>query len=231
MILKNSKILVVAAHPDDDILGCGGTLAKAISLKAKIKILFLGEGVSSRYKFGEEDKLKVLNAQNIRKRECINSLKVLGIKDYVFENRLCTRFDELPLLDLVKSVEKSIQQFKPTIIFTHNKSEVNIDHKLTYDAVEVATRPSKKSSLKEIYSFEIVCSGNFTFEKKFSPTTYVNISKFFKKKIKSIKQYKNENKNFPHPRSIMGVEILARYRGMQSSSNFSEAFKLERELV
>ena len=138
---------------------------------------------------------------------------------------------ELPLLNLVKSVEKQIKNFKPSVIFTHNKSEVNIDHKITYNAVEVATRPINKSFLKQIYSFEIVCSGNWTFEKKFSPTSYVNITKFFKKKLIAWNKYKNENHLFPHPRSKIGIETLARYRGMQSDNLFAEAFMLEREII
>ena len=230
MRLTNSRILVVAAHPDDDVLGCGGTLAKALSLKSKIKILYLGEGVTSRF-YGENlNSKKVLKAQITRKKECINSLKILGIKNYVFEDRLCTRFDEIPLLNLVKSIEREINLFQPNIIFTHNKSEVNIDHRLTYDAVEVASRPKKNSHLKSVYSFEIVCSGNWKFEKTFNPNTYVDISKYFKIKLKSWSKFKNENHKFPHPRSNKGIEILARYRGMQSHLEFAEAFRLEREI-
>jgi LmbE family N-acetylglucosaminyl deacetylase len=231
MNLEKKKILVVAAHPDDDILGCGGTLAKAVSLKAKVKIIFLGEGVSSRFDSGEENTVRSKKANEIRTRECIESLKVIGIKNHIFENRLCTRFDELPLLNLVKSIEREIKSFRPNVIFTHNRSEVNIDHKLTYDAVEVACRPINKKFLKQVYSFEIVCSGNWKFEKNFSPTTYVDITKFFKKKLISWSKYKNENNKFPHPRSKLGIETLARYRGMQSDNLFAEAFMLEREII
>ena len=231
MILKNSKILVVAAHPDDDLLGCGGTLIKALSLKASIKILFLGEGVSSRFDFGHENSKESIKAKKKRMQECINSLNFIGIKNYVFEDRFCTRFDELPLLNLVKSIEREILLFKPTLIFTHNVSEVNIDHQITYKAVEVATRPTKKLSVREIYSFEVVCSGNWTFNKSFVPTTYVDISKEFKKKLKAWSFYKNETKPFPFPRSKKGLETLAKFRGMQSFLNYAEAFKLEREII
>lgn len=231
MNLKNSRLLVVAAHPDDDILGCGGTLAKAKSMNAKIKILFLGEGVSARFGIGKENSEISLKAKNIRESECRNSLKVLGIEDYIFEQRLCTQFDKYPLLNIVKSIEKQIDEFKPNLVFTHNSSEVNIDHRITYEAVEVASRPKKNSSLKAIYSFEIVCSGGWKFYKNFSPTTYVDISKFFSKKLKSWKKYKKETKSFPFPRSIEGLEALAKYRGMQSFFKYAEAFKLERELI
>ena len=231
MKLNNAKILVVAAHPDDDILGCGGTLAKAKSMNAKVKILFLGEGVSARFGNGEENSEKSLKARKVRKIECRNSLKVLGIDDYIFEERFCTQFDKYPLLNIVKSIEKQIDQFQPNLVFTHNPSEVNIDHRITYEAVEVASRPKKNSSLKAIYSFEIVCSGGWKFYKNFSPTTYVDISKFFSKKLKSWKKYKNETKSFPFPRSKEGLETLAKYRGMQSFFKYAEAFRLERELV
>lgn len=231
MNLKNSKILVVAAHPDDDLLGCGGTLVKAKSQNAKVKILFLGEGVSARFGVGKEDSEASLKAQEIRKKECRNSLKVLGINDYVFEERHCTQFDKYPLLNLVKSIEDQIEHFKPNLIFTHNPSEVNIDHKITYSAVEVASRPKKNSSLKAIYSFEIVCSGGWKFYKNFSPTTYVDITKYLSKKLKSWDEYKNETKSFPFPRSREGLETLAKYRGMQSFFKYAEAFKLERELI
>tara|TARA_Y100000816_G_scaffold173675_2_gene124909 strand:- start:1584 stop:2285 length:702 start_codon:yes stop_codon:yes gene_type:complete len=231
MNLKNSRLLVVAAHPDDDILGCGGTLSLAKSLKSKIKILYLSEGVSARFGIGNEESKESLRARKIRKQECINSLKVLGVKNYVFEERYSTKFDTYPLYDLIQSIEREIKLFKPTIIFTHNPSEVNIDHRLTYEAVEVATRPKFKSTVKEIYSFEIVCSGGWKFYKNFSPTTFVDISKHFSSKLKSWKHYKNERQKFPFPRSREGLEALAKYRGMQSYFKYAEAFKLEREIV
>lgn len=231
MNLKNSRILVVAAHPDDDVLGCGGTIARAISLKSKIRILFLGEGVSARFGIGNENKKKSLDARKKRNLECKNSLKILGVNDYIFEERFCTQFDTYPLLNIVKSIENQINIFKPKLIFTHNPSEVNIDHRITYNAVEVATRPKNNSFIKEVYSFEIVCSGNWKFNKKFIPTTYVDISKFIEKKLKSWAEYKNETKNFPFPRSREGLKVLAKYRGMQSYLQYAEAFKLERELV
>ena len=231
MNLKNSKILVVAAHPDDDVLGCGGTIAKAISLKSKIKILFLGEGVSARFGIGNENRKKSFDARKKRNIECKNSLKILGVNDYIFEERFCTQFDTYPLLNIVKSIENQISIFKPNLVFTHNPSEVNIDHRITHSAVEVATRPKKNSFIKGVYSFEIVCSGNWKFNKNFSPTTYVDISKFMKRKLKSWEQYKNETKNFPFPRSREGLKVLAKYRGMQSYLKYAEAFKLERELV
>ena len=231
MNLKKQRILIIAAHPDDDLLGCGGTIIRSIENNSKIKILFLGEGVSSRFNLGDEYSKQSIKQKKIRNLECINSLKILGVKDYIFQDRLCTRFDELPLLNIVKSIENVIEQFNPTIIFTHNPYEVNVDHTITHKAVEVATRPIKNSSLKNIYSFEIICSSNWSFNKKFIPTTYVDISKQIKKKLKAWSCYKNETNPFPFPRSSEGLTTLAKYRGMQSFLKYAEAFKLEREII
>jgi LmbE family N-acetylglucosaminyl deacetylase len=227
MFKSNDKILVVAAHPDDEVIGCGGTILKAIELGCSVSVIFLGEGVSARYP-GKELSKETLRARNIRENECKKSLKVLGIKDYQFGSLLCARFDVYPLIEIVRTIEKKINSFKPTIIFTHNVNEVNVDHGLTYKAVEIATRPFKKNFLRSIYSFEIVCSGNFVYTNNFSPNVYVDIKKFWKKKILAFKSYKNEIRKYPFPRSIKGLEIQARYRGLQSGHELSEAFKLER---
>ena len=226
MYLKNKNILIVAAHPDDDLLGCGGTILKSKKYNSKIKILFLGEGVSSRFIDIKNNKKEYDLASKVRYQECKNSLKILGVEDHVFENRLCTKFDELPLSNLVKSIEREINLFSPQIIFTHNNSDVNIDHNITHRAVEVATRPDNKSKHISVYSFEIVCSTNFSFSKSFTPTSYVDISNEINTKLEAWNCYSNETKNFPFPRSKEGLL----FRGMQSHLEFAEAFRLEREI-
>ncbi len=230
MNIKNQRILLVVAHPDDDLLGCGGTIIKAIKNKSSVKILFLGEGVSARFQTPSDSNEKYFKASKKRYSECIRSLKILGVKDYIFEDRLCTKFDELPLSNIVGSVEREIKSFKPDTILTHNPYEVNIDHTMTYKAVEVATRPINKLNKFNIYSFEVICSNNHSLSKNFTPTTYIDISLEIKKKLKAWECYKNETKSFPFPRSKEGLLTLAKYRGMQSYLKFAEAFKLEREI-
>ncbi len=228
---KKDRVLIIASHPDDDILGCGGTMAYLRSINVTVKVLFLAEGVSARFNKSEFLSNKFIKASKIRHSAALKALKIIDIKEYEFQDRLCTRFDEFPLLDLVKSIEKVIYDFKPTIIFTHNNSEVNIDHVITHNAVEIATRPNIKSKIHSIYLFEIPCSGNFKFVKNFNPNVFVNIEKFRRKKYKAWNCYKQEARPYPFPRSIEALDAIAKYRGVQSGMKYAEGFFLARQKI
>ena len=133
---SDSKILFILAHPDDEVLGAGGMISKAKSFGATIRIVWLGEGVSARFaenQFNSDDYKK---ANAIRKNGAINAMKVLGVLDYSFGDWHCLRFDKIPFLDITKKIEKEIFSFRPTLIVTHNPVEVNIDHVITFKAVE-----------------------------------------------------------------------------------------------
>ena len=228
---KKDRVLVIASHPDDDILGCGGTLAYLRSIKIKVKVLFLAEGVSARFNKDELLSKKFIKASKIRHDSALKALKIIDVNEYEFQDRLCTRFDEIPLLDLVKAIEKVIYDFKPTIIFTHNDSEVNIDHVITHNAVEVAARPNIKSILHSIYLFEIPCSGNFKFLKNFNPNVYVDIEKFRRKKYKAWSCFEHETRPYPFPRSVDALDAIAKYRGLQSGIKYAEGFFLARQKI
>ena len=229
---KDTRILVVAAHPDDEVLGCGGTIIKAINCGAVVKVVFLGEGVSARFPFGEYNSENFVNETNIRQKEAKKALKVLGVKHSYFGDRLCVQFDTVPHLTLVKEIEGHIKSFNPTVLFTHNPSEVNIDHRLTYEAVESACRPTNRPETPdEIYTFEIICSGNYKFSPFFTPNVFVDISNVWDIKIKAWKCYEKESRPFPFPRSIEGLEILSGYRGIASGMKKVEAFGLARMII
>lgn len=229
MIFTNKdKILVLVAHPDDEILGCAGTLSNAIKKKSKIKIIYFGEGVSSRFPIGEELSKKSQNAKRIRENEAKRALKLLKITDFSFGNKFCTKFDKYPLSEFILEVEKVVNIFKPNIIFTHNNRDLNIDHGVVHRAVMTASRPKINNTIKQIYSFEVPCSSNWTFDDKFNPNVYVDITNSIKTKQKAFKFYKNETKSFPFPRSKIGIDTLAKFRGMQSGLRYAEAFRLER---
>jgi len=211
------KILIVVAHPDDEVLGCFGTVSKLIKNGSEAYTLILGEGKTSR---GEGKKeLEILNDEIKKANETI------GIKKVFTENFPDNMFDSIPLLDIVKKVSEIKEEIKPDIIFTHYEKDLNIDHQITYKAVITATRPMENESVKEIYSFEILSSTEWNYPTSFSPDTFFDISNTIEIKKEAMRCYASELRKFPHPRSIEGIELNARYHGMRVGREYVEAFK------
>lgn len=231
LFTKQTRILVVAAHPDDEVLGCGGTLGRAIAHGATVSVLFLGEGVAARFDAGKYDGDEYKRQSRIRNEGALKALESLQISDVHFNTRYCCQFDQYPFLELVKEIEREMTRFQPTMLFTHNPIEVNIDHRLTYLAVENACRPTRSVVPKEIYTFEIVCSGGWTFAESFKPNIYVDISQYWEAKLKAWRCYEGEERPFPFPRCSKGLEVLAQYRGMAVGLEYAEAFKLVRKII
>ena len=131
----------------------------------------------------------------------------------------------------MKLVERQIVDFNPTHIFTHNPVEVNIDHRITYRVVETATRPKPGLALREVYSFEILCSGNWTFDDSFKPNLFVDVKDVWDQKTAAWNCYEGEERDFPFPRSVKGLETMAQYRGMQGGLECPEGLTLVRDVV
>lgn len=191
-------------------------------------VQFLDEGISARYSPDEFHNEDFENATKIRKQGARSAMKLLGIDDMRFGTRYCVRFDDHNLIDIVKDVEAVIEEVQPTHIFTHNPIEVNIDHGIAYKAVEAALRPKPGLSVIASYSFEVPCSGNWTFDGQFKPNLYIDIADVWQTKLDAWHCYEGENRPFPFPRSDEGLETLARYRGMQSGLILAEGLKLLR---
>ncbi len=213
------KILIVAAHPDDEILGAGGAVARMVKEGAEVQVLFIGEG---REKTDRE-------FSELMVQSCLAS-KIIGMQGTEWINGCPpdNQFDSVPLLSLVKKIEKKIEKYKPSIIFTHYKDDLNIDHRITYQAVITATRPMPGETVKEIYSFEIPSSTEWAFPTSFSPDVFWDIDSTLDKKIEALNYYESEMRSYPHPRSTEGIEYLAGYRGMQCGCEYAEAFKTVR---
>jgi len=221
--MNKKNILVVASHPDDEILGCGRSIDKYSNLGYKIYILILGSGIDSRYlkKNTLKDK-KILNIQ------CIKANKTLGVKNVFFENLSDNSFDNYNLLTIVKIIESYVKKIKPIIVFTHNKHDLNIDHRITFESTLTACRPLNESSVKRLLCFEIASSTEWafgSFSNGFKPNFFIDIEKNIQNKIKSLKFYKNELRKYPHPRSLKNVKNISMIRGASVGLKNAEAFE------
>lgn len=225
MALSNytpSKVLVVAAHPDDEVLGCGALMAKLAAAGSEVHVLILGEGKTSR---GEgQEAIEELHA------EIKEAHRILGVTQTHIQNFPDNAFDSVPLIDIVKAVEEVKSQVQPEVIYTHYQGDLNIDHQLTCRAVLTATRPMAGEGVKAIYSFEILSSTEWNFPLSFSPDTFVDIEDSLQKKVEAMAAYKSELRDYPHPRSLEGIKIQAQHRGLNVGLKAAEAFKLIRSL-
>lgn len=224
------KILVIGAHPDDEILGCGGTIRRLINEGNEAYSLILSDGTTSRY-----DKMteQVSEDVKVRLQQSQLAAKVIGYKKVFFCRFADNSFDKERLLDIVKTIEKYILLLEPSIIFTHHYGDLNIDHQITLEAVQTATRPMINCPVKEIYCFETFSATewNFIGKEKFEPNYFVNIEETLKDKLEAMQCYQSELRDYPHPRSLEGLEIAAKRWGIITGCNCAEAFELIRKIV
>jgi len=219
----NKIILIVAAHPDDEVLGCGGTIAKHVADGDLVHLVFMSDGVSSR---ADPSKLNLKRRLEASK----SAQSILGISSTHYLEFPDNRMDSVPLLDIVQKLEVIINQIKPSIIFTHHHGDLNIDHQLTYSAVMTACRPLPDSTVCEIYGFEVLSSTEWstTQQSQFIPNFFVDITKYMSVKINSLKEYEEEMRAIPHSRSIKHVKVIAQHRGYSIGVEMAEGFEVYR---
>ena len=211
-------ILVLAAHPDDEVLGMGATIRKLTKKNHKVHLCVVSEGATAQYK---DNKMI-----EIRKKSCIKAGKLLGILTFDFLEFPDMRLDSIPQLEINIKLEKIIQKYKPEIVYTTPFNDLNKDHKIVFESTLVATRPLS-SSVKQILCYELPG----LVKTPFQPVIYENVKNEILYKIKAFKMYKSEITKFPHARSVEAIENLSIQRGIESGLQNAESFQMIRSIV
>ncbi|WP_459500172.1 PIG-L deacetylase family protein [Bacillus sp. C1] len=213
------SVLVIAAHPDDELLGPGGTLRRLIEEGCKIVSVITALGRKEEAHHMQQTSIAANNE--------------IGINEVIFLNHANLELELVPLHQLTKEIEKLIEIYKPSKIFTHHYGDINIDHQITFKAVLTATRPLPNREPIELITFETVSSSEWnahTNDTIFKPNYFVDVTNQMDVKIASLKHYDVEMRDFPHPRSYEGVRYLGRTRGMTIGVPYAEAFEVVRKV-
>lgn len=218
-----NRVLVVAAHADDEVLGCAGAIARHVAEGHRVQVVLLADGVTAR---------ACAQAEELQSREsaAARAHAILGVSKTIHLGLPDNRLDTLPLLDVVKPLEAIIEEFRPYLVYTHHHGDLNVDHRVALHAVMTACRPLPGSSVKEIRCFEVLSSTEWNAPAfaAFQPNLFVDISPYLDRKLAALQAYEEEMRAVPHSRSIVHAEILARHRGHCVGLAAAEAFVLAR---
>ncbi len=233
-LLKNKKILLVVAHPDDELLGCGGTMYSLINdHNCIIKVVILGEGITSRS--DERDVEKWKEALELHRANITQAQKAIGYQELSIYDFADNRFDSVDLLDIIKVIEKEKAAFLPDVIFTHHGGDVNIDHQRTFEAVITACRPMEHETVQSIITFETFSGTEWRASsdpRHFIPNLFFAIDeKGLQAKIKGMESYEFERRSYPHPRSPEALKIVAQRWGIATGKKYAEAFCVIRMII
>lgn len=219
MILQNDRVLIVAAHPDDETLGMGGSIAKFVSNQLEVSVLFVADGVTSR-KFQRESLAD-------RKKASTLALSKLGINQATFLDLPDNKLDSVPRLHVIQEIEKAVMGFEPTVVFTNSLDDLNVDHRIVSECTIVAARPRAHSPIRALLNYEVCSSTDQFFGRpNFAPNFFVDISNFLSCKLDALGAYGMEIDAHPSARSIETVLARNTYWGGFSGFAQAEAFKL-----
>ncbi len=219
------KILIIAAHPDDEILGCGGTILKNIKLGNKVNVLYISDGVGGRY---DDKSIKKIQDINERKKMAINASKIAKFKIIDFlglENLELNKYKHNFINNKIFNVLKLV---RPDVIYTNHPGDNNIDHRITFESTYTACRPNNHFKIKEFLTYEVPSSTDWASPSStpFLPKKFIDITKFSRMKKKLLNCYKKELRTYPHPRSLKNIDALEIYRGGICGSQKAEAFDI-----
>lgn len=219
-------VACVAAHPDDEVLLCGASLARHSRAGHRVQTLILAAGLDARGKAGAAERAALeASARAAAGRLGIAAPSLAGLPD--------NRLDTVPLLDVIQAVERFLAEVQPVLIYTHCRSDLNVDHRVAHDAVLTAARPLPGSTVRRILAGETLSSTEWQSPAAsgFTPTVFHDVAATLDAKVAALEEYKGEIRAFPHPRSAEGVRALAAYRGAQAGFHAAEAFMMVRDRV
>lgn len=214
------KYLIVAAHPDDEILGAGGTIYNLIKKKHEVCICFLCGNAEAR---------KLTNKELTIVEQASNALKVLGVNECSFGDFPNIKFNTVPHIEIVQFIEKMILKYEPDVVITHYKDDLNSDHKITGECCDEAIRYFQRNNeakeIKKYMYMEVLSSTDWITNSSFSPNYFYEIGREgINKKIEALSKYENAIRRYPHPRSAENISSLAVMRGCQSKLDYAEGF-------
>ena len=221
--------LVIAAHPDDETLGCGGTIARMAREGRDVYVVVLGEGITARYARREEGKSAVAGLW----AACDAAARLLGVREVFKRDFPDNRFDTVPSLEIVKCLEAVLDQVRPDTIYTHHGGDLNIDHAIVFRATLAAARPFANTAVRRICAYEVPSSTDWAFDSfspRFAPNVFVDVTDTLQTKIESMALYESEKRLPPHPRSAEAMRAAAHRWGAVVGVAAAEAFALVREL-
>ncbi|MBA3010715.1 MAG: PIG-L family deacetylase [Desulfobacula sp.] len=215
------NVLALVAHGDDEVIGCGATLAKHVQQGDRVYLIVVADGVSSREK---KDKTK-------RDQALAESCDILGIHllhQFDFKDN---QLDQYPLLELVKAVEQQTRKIPFDTVYTHSNKDLNIDHRVVHDIALTVFRPLPEEIVRKMYAFEIMSATHwYDPDAVFNPRRFVDVEKLWEKKMQALEAYAMELREFPHARSKQALKALAQFRGCQAGMEKAEAFEVLRIL-
>jgi len=230
----NAKtVLVVAAHPDDEVLGCGGTIARHVDAGDAVHVLIMAEGVTSRAH--QRDTKNQANELSALAHAAHQANHILGTTSLTLQCFPDNRMDSIDLLEVIQSVERFIARHAPVaVLYTHHGGDVNIDHRIVNQAVVTACRPLPAKPSPTVLFFEIASSTEWQIAHSsamFYPNWFVDVTSSLERKLQALAAYHAEMRDWPHARSIAALEHMMRWRGASVGVDAAEAFMLGRKII
>jgi lmbE family protein len=224
------KILVIAAHPDDEVLGMGGTIAKMTAEGAEVHLLIVTDGSSAQYRANDNLK-EIIENKKAETRACAD---ILGIKSVIYGHQPDMKLDVTPHIQINAVIEEAVGSIGPDSVFTHFWGDVNVDHQNVYRSTLVAVRPVMGQIVRNLYCYRVPSSTEWTPSKPdtmFLPNVYVDIAAFAAKKYEAFARYVTELRDYPHPRSVKYLEETDRISGLRVGVDCAEEFMLLRQII